>query len=116
MAEDRPLQLIGKPFRRVDGRAKVTGQTLFADDLVFPRMAFMRLVRSTVPHALIRSDRTEEPRLLARGFEQRDLQVRPHDREDDARQPPAAAHVPSRSALPFGCQSGNCFFRRRRGD
>ncbi len=45
---------VGKPFRRVDGRAKVTGQTLFADDLSFPRMCFMRLVRSTVPHALIK--------------------------------------------------------------
>ena len=47
--------LIGKPFRRVDGRAKVTGQTKFADDLTFPRMVYMRLVRSTVPHALIKS-------------------------------------------------------------
>ncbi len=49
-----PMNLIGKPFRRVDGRAKVTGQTRFADDLAFPRMCFVRLVRSTVPHALIR--------------------------------------------------------------
>ena len=53
MAE-RPFSIIGKPFRRVDGRAKVTGQTRFADDLFFPRMCFMRLVRSTVPHARIR--------------------------------------------------------------
>jgi len=53
--EERPLSLIGKPFRRVDGRAKVTGQTKFADDLSFPRQTWMRLVRSTVPHARIRS-------------------------------------------------------------
>ncbi len=52
--DERPLQIVGKPFRRVDGRAKVTGQTRFADDLSFPRMAFVRLVRSTVPHARIR--------------------------------------------------------------
>jgi len=45
--------LVGKPFRRVDGRAKVTGATRFADDLSFPRMCFMRLVRSTVPHGRI---------------------------------------------------------------
>ncbi len=51
---ERPLNLIGTSFRRVDGRAKVTGQTRFADDLAFPRMCFMRLVRSTVPHAEIR--------------------------------------------------------------
>jgi len=45
--------IVGKPFRRVDGRAKVTGATRFADDLSFPRMVFMRLVRSTVPHGRI---------------------------------------------------------------
>ena len=37
----------------MDGRAKVTGQTRFADDLSFPRMVHMKLVRSTVPHARI---------------------------------------------------------------
>ncbi len=51
---DRPFQLIGKPFRRVDARAKVTGQTRFADDLSFPRMIHMRLLRSPHPHAEIR--------------------------------------------------------------
>ena len=50
----RERTVVGKPFRRVDGRAKVTGRTRFADDLDFPRMAHMRLVRSTVPHAEIR--------------------------------------------------------------
>ncbi len=52
-AREREPSLIGKPFRRVDGRAKVTGVTKFADDLFFPRMCFLRLVRSTVPHARI---------------------------------------------------------------
>ena len=54
-APQRELNIIGKPFRRVDGRAKVTGATKFADDLSFPRMCFVRLVRSTVPHARIKS-------------------------------------------------------------
>ena len=36
-ATESELKIIGKPFRRVDGRAKVTGQTLFADDVQFPR-------------------------------------------------------------------------------
>jgi 4-hydroxybenzoyl-CoA reductase subunit alpha len=53
-APQRENNIIGKPFRRVDGRAKVTGATKFADDLAFPRMGFVRLVRSTVPHALIK--------------------------------------------------------------
>jgi 4-hydroxybenzoyl-CoA reductase alpha subunit len=51
---ERPLRLIGTPFRRVDGRAKVTGATRFADDLSFPRMCYVKLVRSTVPHAFVR--------------------------------------------------------------
>src|SRR5216110_3927568 len=49
------LKVIGKPRRRVDGRAKVTGQTRFADDLALPRMLHMRLLRSPHPHALIQS-------------------------------------------------------------
>ena len=52
-AERREKNIVGKPFRRVDGRAKVTGQTRFADDLAFPRMVFLKLVRSTVPHGRI---------------------------------------------------------------
>ncbi|MDE0006108.1 MAG: hypothetical protein OXQ29_25745, partial [Rhodospirillaceae bacterium] len=52
---EEEYRLIGTAFRRVDGRAKVTGQTQFADDLNFPRMAHVKLVRSTVPHARIRN-------------------------------------------------------------
>jgi len=52
---DSEFNIIGKPFRRVDGRAKVTGQTRFADDMDFPRTAYVKLVRSTVPHARIRN-------------------------------------------------------------
>ncbi|HEV8241463.1 MAG TPA: molybdopterin cofactor-binding domain-containing protein, partial [Thermoanaerobaculia bacterium] len=51
--ERRERNVVGKPFRRVDGRSKVTGATRFADDLAFPRMVFLKLVRSTVAHARI---------------------------------------------------------------
>jgi 4-hydroxybenzoyl-CoA reductase alpha subunit len=50
----RPKKVVGKPFRKVDARAKCTGQTKFADDIALPRMLFAKLLRSTVPHALIR--------------------------------------------------------------
>jgi 4-hydroxybenzoyl-CoA reductase subunit alpha len=50
---ERPLNVIGLPRRRVDGRAKATGQTRFADDLFLPRMAFAKLLRSPVAHARI---------------------------------------------------------------
>ncbi len=53
--DTRRFETIGKPRRRVDGRAKVTGLTRFADDVMLPRMAHCKLLRSPVPHALIRS-------------------------------------------------------------
>jgi 4-hydroxybenzoyl-CoA reductase subunit alpha len=48
-----PFAVVGKPLRRVDAVGKVTGATRFADDLSFPGMLHMKLVRSTVPHARI---------------------------------------------------------------
>jgi 4-hydroxybenzoyl-CoA reductase alpha subunit len=47
------MNIIGHARRRVDGRAKVTGQTRFADDLDLPRMLAGKLLRSSVPHARI---------------------------------------------------------------
>jgi 4-hydroxybenzoyl-CoA reductase alpha subunit len=49
------LNVVGKPFRKVDARAKCVGQTKFADDIVLPRMLFCKLLRSHVPHALIKN-------------------------------------------------------------
>ena len=58
------FRVIGVPRRRVDGRAKVTGQTRFADDIFLPRMAHCKLLRSPHPHARIR--RIYTSRALAR--------------------------------------------------
>src|SRR5919108_5300578 len=49
------MKVVGKARRRVDGRAKVTGQTRFADDIDLPRMLHMKLLRSPHAHALIES-------------------------------------------------------------
>src|SRR6186997_3114952 len=51
----KPLNVVGKPFRKVDARAKCVGQTKFADDIVLPRMLFCKILRSHLPHALIKS-------------------------------------------------------------
>ncbi|HYX21934.1 MAG TPA: molybdopterin cofactor-binding domain-containing protein [Thermoanaerobaculia bacterium] len=51
----KPTRIVGRPFTRVDGAAKVTGQTKFADDLVLPRMLHCKLLRSKVAHARILS-------------------------------------------------------------
>ncbi len=50
-----PLKVVGKPFRKVDARAKCTGQTKFADDIVLPRMLFCKILRSHEPHAIIKN-------------------------------------------------------------
>ncbi len=49
----KKLDVVGVPRRRVDARAKVTGQTRFADDVTLPRMLHCKLLRSPVPHARI---------------------------------------------------------------
>jgi 4-hydroxybenzoyl-CoA reductase subunit alpha len=51
---DEDLSVVGRPLAKIDAAAKVTGQTLFADDLALPRMAYARLLRSPHPHARIR--------------------------------------------------------------
>jgi len=51
----KQLNVVGKPFRKVDARAKCTGQTKFADDIVLPRMLFCKLLRTHHPHALIKN-------------------------------------------------------------
>ena len=52
--DNNPLNVVGKPFRKVDARAKCVGQTKFADDIVLPRMLYCKLLRSHVPHGLIK--------------------------------------------------------------
>src|SRR5438874_6375077 len=49
------FNVVGKPFRKVDARAKCTGQTKFADDIFLPRMLYCKILRSHEPHALIKT-------------------------------------------------------------
>jgi 4-hydroxybenzoyl-CoA reductase subunit alpha len=58
------LDVVGKPRRRVDGRAKVTGALRYADDLSMPRMLHAKLLRSPHPHAVIEQVLTEEAKRL----------------------------------------------------
>src|ERR1043165_1926459 len=48
------LKFVGKPFRKVDARSKCVGETRFADDISLPRMLYCKILRSHVPHALIK--------------------------------------------------------------
>ena len=49
------LAVIGKPVPRQDGRAKVTGAVRFTADVSLPGMLHARILRSPMPHALVRS-------------------------------------------------------------
>src|SRR5262245_9133647 len=49
------LRIVGHPLPKVDGLAKTTGETKFADDMKLPRMAYGRILRSPHPHARILS-------------------------------------------------------------
>ena len=63
MKQDR-FSVIGQPLPKIDAWAKVTGETKFADDLVLPRMAYGKLLRSPHPHALIKRIDTTRARAL----------------------------------------------------
>jgi 4-hydroxybenzoyl-CoA reductase alpha subunit len=60
----KELKVVGRPFRKVDARAKCTGQTRFADDIVLPRMLFAKLLRAHEPHARIVKIDTSKARAL----------------------------------------------------
>jgi 4-hydroxybenzoyl-CoA reductase alpha subunit len=65
MAGGKPaLSLVGQPRRKVDAFAKVTGQTVFADDIALPRMLFAKILRSTEAHARIHSIDTSKAQAL----------------------------------------------------
>jgi CO/xanthine dehydrogenase Mo-binding subunit len=51
---DTDLNVVGKSVLRRDGLAHVTGKTVFIDDIKFPDMLYLKMVRSPVPHALIK--------------------------------------------------------------
>jgi len=54
MSSNNRLKVVGKSWTKVDGMAKVKGETVFADDLFLPRMLFCKILRSEHPHALIK--------------------------------------------------------------
>lgn len=49
------LKVIGKRINRIDARAKVTGEARYTSDIRLPGMIYAKMLRSTVPHATIRS-------------------------------------------------------------
>ncbi len=49
------LDVVGTSVQRADARGHVTGRTQFYEDVSFPGMLHLKMVRSTRHHALIRN-------------------------------------------------------------
>src|SRR5262249_19406560 len=54
MKNDR-FSVVGQSLPKIDAWAKVAGETKYADDLILPRLAHGKLLRSPHPHARIKN-------------------------------------------------------------
>jgi CO/xanthine dehydrogenase Mo-binding subunit/aerobic-type carbon monoxide dehydrogenase small subunit (CoxS/CutS family) len=61
---NQPLRVVGTNVIRPEAVAKVTGEAIFTDDIVFPDQLYGRTLRATHPHARIRSIDTSRARAL----------------------------------------------------
>jgi 4-hydroxybenzoyl-CoA reductase alpha subunit len=60
----KQFSVIGQNLPKIDAWAKVVGETKYADDMVLPRMAHGKLLRSPHPHALIKRIDTARAKAL----------------------------------------------------
>src|SRR4030066_1417813 len=55
IATRKEYRAVGKPMRRIDAAGKVTGKTVYADDMKLPRMLHAKVLGSAHAHARIKS-------------------------------------------------------------
>jgi CO/xanthine dehydrogenase Mo-binding subunit len=70
------LNVVGQSVLRRDGLGHVTGKTVYIDDLTFPDMLHLKMVRSPVPHARIKGidfSAAEKVPGFVRAFTHRDV-------------------------------------------
>ena len=58
------MSIVGKSEIRKDVKLKVTGKAIFVDDLSFPNMLWVRVVRSPLPRGLIKSIEISEAKAI----------------------------------------------------
>ncbi len=58
-------RIIGKDFKKVDARDKVTGKALYTRDIYFDDMLYMKVKRAPFPHAYLRKLNTDKAESLA---------------------------------------------------
>jgi len=59
------LKIIGKRVTRIDALDKVTGKATFTSDVKLPGMLYAKMIRSNVPHAIIKSIDISKAKSLA---------------------------------------------------
>lgn len=70
------LKVVGKSVMRRDGLGHVTGKTIYVDDIKFPDMLHLKIVRSPVPHAKVDQvdfSRAEKVTGFVRAFTHKDV-------------------------------------------
>jgi len=60
----REFRVLGQRLTRVDGGAKASGRAVYTDDIALPGMLHAKILRSTQPHARIRSIDTSRAEAL----------------------------------------------------
>ncbi|MEO8289291.1 MAG: xanthine dehydrogenase family protein molybdopterin-binding subunit [Chloroflexota bacterium] len=53
-APEKELNVVGQSVPRRDGPGHVTGKTTYVDDISFPDMLHLKMVRSPIPHGIIK--------------------------------------------------------------
>lgn len=70
------LKVVGKSVMRRDGLGHVTGKTIYVDDIKFPDLLHLKIVRSPVPHAKVNQvdfSRAEKVTGFVRAFTHKDV-------------------------------------------
>ena len=62
---NKELKVVGKRVKRYDALEKVTGKARYTSDIKLPGMLYAKMLRSNVPHAVIRSIDTSKAERLA---------------------------------------------------
>ena len=52
---EKDLNVVGQSVPRRDGLGHVTGKTFYIDDMTFPGMLHLKMVRSPIPHGKIKN-------------------------------------------------------------
>jgi CO/xanthine dehydrogenase Mo-binding subunit len=73
---EKTLNVVGKSVARRDGMGHITGKTVYVDDIQFPDILHLKMVRSPVPHARIKSldfSKAEQVPGFVRAFTYKDV-------------------------------------------